>query len=71
MWNPIDRVPKHFTGRAFGVVRNSVDAAVVAGDAGDVSAGLLFEGGRPGHELEAEAIVDQAKRPEARAKRCR
>ena len=35
-----------------------IDTAVVAGDAGDVTADLLLNGGRPGHELEAEAIVD-------------
>ncbi len=29
-----------------------------AGDAGDVAAELLFEGGRPGHELEAKTVVD-------------
>jgi len=35
-----------------------VDPAIRAGDARDVAAELLFEGGRPGHELEAEAVVD-------------
>src|SRR5690606_5066584 len=35
-----------------------IDAAAVAGDAGDVAAELLVEGWRPGHELEAEAVVD-------------
>src|SRR5690606_9103127 len=35
-----------------------IDAAIVAGDAGDVTADLLFERGRPGHELEAKAVVD-------------
>jgi hypothetical protein len=35
-----------------------VDAAIVASDAGDMTAEVLFEGGRPGHELEAETIVE-------------
>ena len=34
------------------------DGAVVAGDAGHVPAELLFEAWRPGHELEAEAVID-------------
>ena len=35
-----------------------VNAAVVAGEARDVPAKLIFEGRRPGHKLEAEAVVD-------------
>ena len=33
-------------------------AAVGAGDAGDVLADMFFDGRRPGHELETEAVVD-------------
>ena len=46
------------TGRAPVAAEAPVDPAIRAGDAGDVAAELLFEGGRPGHELEAEAVVD-------------
>lgn len=35
-----------------------VDAAIIAGDAGDMVAELLFEGWRPGHQLEAQTVVD-------------
>src|SRR5690606_4980601 len=35
-----------------------IDAAIVAGDAGDVTAELFFKRRRPGHELEAQAFID-------------
>src|SRR6516165_9046036 len=35
-----------------------VDPAIASCDAGDMAPELLFEGGRPGHELEAQAVVD-------------
>lgn len=41
-----------------------VDPATRAGDAGDVAPELLFEGGRPGHELEAQAVVDHGEAAE-------
>jgi hypothetical protein len=47
-----------FRGRGRVCGKAPVDAAVAARDAGDVAAKLLFEGGRPGHELEAEAVID-------------
>src|SRR5690606_34980988 len=35
-----------------------VDSSIASRHAGDVATDLLFKGGRPGHELEAEAVVD-------------
>src|SRR3546814_6179964 len=35
-----------------------IDAAIAARETGDMAAELLFEGRRPGHELETEAVID-------------
>src|SRR3990170_372802 len=39
----------------------TVDAAVRSGDAGDVLAEIAFQRRRPGHELEAEPVIDHGK----------
>src|SRR3546814_10015803 len=35
-----------------------IDAAIAARETGDMAAELLFEGRRPGHALETEAVID-------------
>ena len=38
--------------------KTPVDAVVIASDARDVAAKMFFQGWRPGHQLEAEAVID-------------
>ena len=43
--------------------KTPVDPATWRHDAGDVATELLFQGWTPGHELEAEPIVDHGETP--------
>jgi hypothetical protein len=52
-------------------VRNSLDPAALLGDAGEMMAEIPAERRRPRDEGEAQAVVDQAKRPELRVRRLR